>query len=250
MSDKDTSGTKPTTTAPTGPRQTVPPTSTPRGQLDPAAATPLQGTRWTLTRTIEADGTYAVPTGVDAWIRIDDGELSGSGGCNRIRGAVEVTPPADRPGAEGTIVLGPLVATRMACIGDGDLVERQVLRVLDGTLRSFVDATTLTLERGDGLGLVFEAPPTCGDGTGTAPSRTCAGPAPTVGPGSPDDAVARGGTPPPTTDAPDSGGTGGGTSGSSGSGATVPLSGPPTSGRGLERPTSPPTEPTVPRPAD
>ena len=152
MTDKGSPTTGPPATEPAGSRVTVPPTSTPRESFDPADATPIEGTRWTLTRTIEEDATYAVPAGVDAWIQIDDGQLTGSGGCNRIRGEAAITPPTDRPGAEGTIDVGPLASTRMACEGAGDQVERHVLQVLDGEVRSFVGGTTMVLERSDGSG--------------------------------------------------------------------------------------------------
>ena len=262
MTDRDSPTTGTPATEPAMSRETVPPTSTPRESFDPANATPIEGTRWSLTGTIEKDATYAVPAGVDAWIQIDDGQLTGSGGCNRIRGEATVTPPPGRPGAEGTVDVGPLASTRMACEGDGDLVERHVLQVLDGELRSFVGGSTLVLERSDGLGLVFEAvavpPAPCGDTavpetTGDAGADMepgCVAPAPS---GSPDDPVSSDGSTPETTVPADS--DGGGSSGSSGSssgsaGTTAPMSDDPTSGRGLDRPTSPPTEPSVPRPAD
>ena len=104
------------------------------------------------------------------------------------------------------------------------------------------------------------APAPCGD---TATPETigdagadiepgCVPPAPS-GSGSPDDPVSSDGGTPETTVPPAS--DGGGSSGSSGSssggaGTTVPMSDDPTSGRGLERPTSPPVEPSIPRPAD
>jgi META domain len=257
MTDREPSTTGPPATEPASARETVPPTSTPRESFDPADATPIEGTRWTLTGTIEAGGTYAVPAGVGAWIQIEDGTLTGSGGCNRIRGQATVTPPADRPGAEGIIDVGPLVSTRMACEGDSDQVERHVLQVLHGEVRSFVALSTLVLERDDGLGLVFEAvdqaPARCDDtapreATGDA-ARSCASPS---GPGSPNDPASSDGTPETTvpSDA-DNGGSGGSSGSSSGSPrTTVPMSDDPTSGRGLERPTAPPLEPKVPRPAD
>ena len=98
----------------------------------------------------------------------------------------------------------------MACEGDGDLVERHVLQVLDGEVRSFVGGSTLVLERSDGLGLVFEAgavtPAPCGDTatpetTGDAGADTepgCVPPAPS-GSGSPDDPVSSDGGTPETT---------------------------------------------------
>lgn len=213
-------GAKPpsTTTEPDTARETDPPTSSPGDLVPPAAA--VEGTRWTLTRTIEPGGTYAVPEGVDAWIHLSDGRLSGSAGCNRITGAVTVTPPGNAPGEAHTIDVGPVAATRMACVGAAERVERHVLKVLDGRVRASVRGTTLTLDQSGGLGLVFQAPATCAGGSGA-----CEGESPTVGPGSPGDEPSETGT-------------------------TEPLSEPPTQGQGLERPKAPPTEPKVPRPAD
>jgi len=63
MTDREPSTNGPPATEPASARETVPPTSTPRESFDPADATPIEGTRWTLTGTIEAGGTYAVPAG-------------------------------------------------------------------------------------------------------------------------------------------------------------------------------------------
>ena len=87
--------------------------------------------------------------------------------------------PAARPSRRGAVDVGPLASTRMACEGDGGQVERHVLQVLDGAVRSFVALSTLVLERADGLGLVFEAaaeaPAKCDD---TAPQEATGDAAP------------------------------------------------------------------------
>lgn len=53
-------------------------------------------------------------------ILFDEDRMAGRGGCNRYSGAVEleaVTP------ATGALTLGPVISTRMACMGRGDEVE-------------------------------------------------------------------------------------------------------------------------------
>lgn len=53
-----------------------------------------------------------------------DGEVFGTGGCNRFFGAYEASP-------EGTINIGPLASTKMACPDDVMQKEDAFLRMLE-----------------------------------------------------------------------------------------------------------------------
>lgn len=129
------------------------------GPVEPAAAASLVGTDWRLEALIDAsvagdddDTTSAAASSVngDAMLTVsDDGSVSGSTGCNRFMGDVEVDGSSWRA--------GPLAATRMAC---GDALTRQeqhVLGVLDGTATVDLDGDRLTLTDADGRGLVYRA---------------------------------------------------------------------------------------------
>lgn len=68
----------------------------------------------------------------------NEGRLSGQAGCNRFSG-----PYRER---SGTLIAGPLIATRMACPGQRMADEQAVLRILGGPVRvAFPDGTTMVL---------------------------------------------------------------------------------------------------------
>lgn len=107
--------------------------------LEHGGGVPLRGTRWTL---ISLAGVPALPdqAGQPPEMEFGAGEslVSGSGGCNRFSG------PYTLQG--GTLHVGPLVQTRMAC-ADAAL-NRQEIALLDALTRTrqiFVWGETLTL---------------------------------------------------------------------------------------------------------
>lgn len=121
--------------------------------LDRAVAEPdrpLRGTRW------EADGLFqgkgdegiasSMPAGVRAWMTFgDDGRVSGNTGCNRF--SARYTESGSR------ITFSGLSATRMACSGAADAVERVVLAVLEGPAEYAIEADVLTLRSSSGQGI-------------------------------------------------------------------------------------------------
>lgn len=119
--------------------------------LDREVADPdrsLVGTSWRVDSLISGDAVSSVPAGAEATLTFaEDGTVSVSPGCNRGSGSYER--------GEGTVSVGPLAATRMACQGPRGELESAVLEVLGaGELTVRIEAASLTLQAGDvGLGL-------------------------------------------------------------------------------------------------
>jgi heat shock protein HslJ len=93
-----------------------------------AAAMTLSGSEW------------AKEDSPDVYVQFKDGQVSGSGGCNRFSGSYS---------QEGvTIRIGPLMSTRMACPEPVMEKERAFFAVLEGAAK--VEATHKTLLIRDG----------------------------------------------------------------------------------------------------
>jgi heat shock protein HslJ len=119
--------------------------------LDKEVATPalpLEGTRWTLDGIVSGDAVSSVPAGVTASIRVSGGNMEVEAGCNQGGGTVEVAP--------GSLTVGPIMLTKMACEAGPMSVESAVVSVLDGGVDYTIDADRLTLTKGD-AGLMFRA---------------------------------------------------------------------------------------------
>ncbi len=120
----------------------------------PAAAPPVEGTRWIVDSVVSGtgeDGAVAsVPQGVRAWLEVHGGTLQVATGCNRGSAEVDVTSTR--------WTVGPMRTTKMACADDGAAaVEQAVLTVLDGEVAVSQDGRRLrltTLDGGAGLDLV------------------------------------------------------------------------------------------------
>jgi heat shock protein HslJ/uncharacterized membrane protein len=72
-------------------------------------------------------------------INLSDGLVVGSTGCNRLSAPLQADPNFLR--------LGPIITTRMACLGDTTNLEHRFLQALSGTLAHTVANNTLTLSR-------------------------------------------------------------------------------------------------------
>lgn len=79
-----------------------------------------------------------------AYIELKE-KMSGHGGCNRIGGNYEVK--------DNNLKFGPIMATRMACIGVGDEIERQFMEVLGKTEKYEINGHFLYLKDKDGKSL-------------------------------------------------------------------------------------------------
>ena len=101
-------------------------------------ATLLQGVDWRA----EDVGGQPVPQGVTVTLRLQGGQATGHGGCNRFGGPYDLT-------GEG-LRLGPLAATRMACPPPRMATETAVFDALSRVTRFDIDETgALVLIAGD-----------------------------------------------------------------------------------------------------
>ncbi|PTR31781.1 heat shock protein HslJ [Rhodococcus sp. OK519] len=109
---------------------------------------PIVGTEWVVDTLITPDAvttSAALETSAPTLTIGDNGQATGSTGCNRFNGPAQV--------GDGTIDFGPLATTRMACPTDVAEVERAVLHVLDGEVTYTIDGAVLRLTKADGTGL-------------------------------------------------------------------------------------------------
>jgi heat shock protein HslJ len=115
---------------------------------------PITGTEWALTTVRTADAVMssaALENAAPTLVLAEDGQVSGSTGCNRFTGTAQV--------GDGTLAFGPLATTRAACI-DPELteIENHVLAVLSGETTYVVDGTEMTLTASNGVdGLGYTA---------------------------------------------------------------------------------------------
>jgi heat shock protein HslJ len=77
-------------------------------------------------------------TGADGvTLDLGPGEIRGSTGCNRYSGSARLGATS---AASGSLELGPLISTRMACPGRGATVESRFLSALDAVSGYRIDA--------------------------------------------------------------------------------------------------------------
>ncbi len=89
------------------------------------------------------DGTaWDFPDAGGAFIQFSGDAVSGHSGCNRFGGRYTFSG--------GTLSIGPLAATRMACPEDKMKTEREVFAILDAAKSAVADAASLTLKDGTG----------------------------------------------------------------------------------------------------
>jgi heat shock protein HslJ len=107
------------------------------GPATPRPAASLEQSGWRITA---INGQPAV-VGVDADLDFANGQVNGSGGCNRLNGAF--TQERNR------LSFGALTTTRMACVGPQGEQERRVLAIL---------AQPLTIRFGERMTMTWTAP--------------------------------------------------------------------------------------------
>lgn len=118
------------------------------GGGDPAAA-PLEqvpeGTAWRLERSSFA----GLEAGADTGIRMAfaEGKITGDSGCNRFFGEAKIS--------EGKLVLGPIAASKRACIGPRMDSERALFEALRQLDQAFLVDGRLRLTTANGAELVF-----------------------------------------------------------------------------------------------
>ncbi|MFZ4720276.1 MAG: META domain-containing protein [Ilumatobacteraceae bacterium] len=106
-----------------------------------APDSPLEGTTWTVTGTVQGDGTQSLDT-EPATLTLKDGTAQVFAGCNT--GTATYTVDGDQ------ITFGPLGLTKKRCDETADLLESVVTKVLTGTVGFDVEGTKLTLFQGAG----------------------------------------------------------------------------------------------------
>lgn len=97
----------------------------------------LAGRYWTL---VEINGQPVGETTREAYLEFDNGQVSGSGGCNRLTGAYQLDQETS------SIRFGAVASTRMAC-PSGMEVEQQLGAVLEQTDNYSLNGNVLTLNR-------------------------------------------------------------------------------------------------------
>jgi heat shock protein HslJ len=115
-----------------------------RRVADPDRA--LTGTRWTVVSIISRNGVSSVPSGVEAYLRIDAaGHFEGSTGCAQLSGSAAVH--ADR------ITFSTTGDPSPGCTGTATTLASAVLGVLHGEVGYRIEARRLTLTNANGDGL-------------------------------------------------------------------------------------------------
>lgn len=130
--------------APTAPASNQPAASTTEAE---AGMPTLSGTLWKID---EATGQkVASPEGARAvHIQFDvtTKHVTGFSGCNTFNGRYEAH--------EGILKLGPLISTKMACVGEGDKIEFAILQALGKATGYTIKDQTLTLTDADGAAVL------------------------------------------------------------------------------------------------
>ena len=103
-------------------------------EATPSAPPPdLAGSHWQLQQ-IGADAVLPQPVATLGFLQA--GQVAGHGSCNRFFGSVEVKP-------DGRLRMGPLAATKMACLGPEGAQEQRYLGALEKAQRYEVQGDVL-----------------------------------------------------------------------------------------------------------
>jgi heat shock protein HslJ len=111
----------------------------------------LEGVRWEVTG--YNNGRHAVvgpKVGTRLSLMFEDGQVSGSGGCNRFHGSFTVDGKA--------LTVGPVATTRMACEGDVMAQEGEFLRALQTARTWDIVRGMLDVHRADGERVLTASP--------------------------------------------------------------------------------------------
>ena len=97
-----------------------------------------EGAAWSLSSIAGGD----VPAGVEVSLLLEDGEVTGNGGCNSYFGSYEI--------GGDTLSFGPLASTQAFCEGPQQDTEDAYMPLLDGVAGWSIDSGTLSLSDADG----------------------------------------------------------------------------------------------------
>jgi heat shock protein HslJ len=120
------------------------------GRGGPRPADGVEGRMWVLERFEGGPEAGAVPAGVRVTARFEDGTVYGSGGCNRYSGPCSL--------ARGTIAVGALAATKMACPDPAMVTEDRFLEALGTATAIHTAGDVLTVVHPAGSLILREAP--------------------------------------------------------------------------------------------
>lgn len=113
---------------------------------------PLVGTKWVVDSLLAGGTASSLSAGTEANLTFGkDGSVHGSLGCNTFTSTAKVS------GAK--ITFGRLATTRKLCPGPEMNLEREMLKVLDGTVTYELQHRSLSLTAANGKGLAANAEP-------------------------------------------------------------------------------------------
>lgn len=118
-----------------------------QSSTEPAVS--VVGQRWVLAEADAQSGAVKAPSEPEAYLEIaENGDVTGSTGCNGFGGAAEV--------GDQTITFQPLIATKRGCSGQLGKVDSAMLSVLHGEVTAEIAGNTLTLTNDEGETLTLE----------------------------------------------------------------------------------------------
>ena len=115
----------------------------------PTPEVTLDGTAWSLTAFTEDGTTTSLLADTQITLSFEDGQASGSAGCNSYFGPYTLE--------DGELHIGPVAITEMYCMSPEGVMEQETrfVDILTNVTLFERDADQLTLKTADGRGLVF-----------------------------------------------------------------------------------------------
>ena len=134
------------------------------GFEDAVASVSFEGTTWTLSYFTSLNG--QTRSAVHAQekrpitLRIVEGSVTGSGGCNRYHAKINLDRGVDRFPKSGQFNMGPITSTEKHCGGETGRNETRFFKTLQQMTRYKIKENTLTLSSRSGdQGLQFHGRP-------------------------------------------------------------------------------------------
>ncbi|WP_051426509.1 META domain-containing protein [Jiangella gansuensis] len=118
------------------------------GSSEPAVS--IVSSRWVLDQLETAEASLQAPSESEAWFEIgENGDVTGSTGCNGFSGAAEV--------GDASITFQPLISTRRGCSGELGEIDNAMLSVLRGEVTAEISGDVLTITNAEGGTLTLQA---------------------------------------------------------------------------------------------
>ncbi|MFK7800519.1 MAG: META domain-containing protein [Anaerolineae bacterium] len=104
----------------------------------------IEGVTWSLIHlVVGGDAVVPAPAGTNIYFEIDGGTMAGNSGCNMFNGPISLDG--------NSVVMGPFVTTRMACMEESMAFESAILEQLAQVGAYMIDGKNLILSTADGL---------------------------------------------------------------------------------------------------